>query len=407
MKYCSHCGSQNEDSTRYCVNCGAGFPVSEPAQEQVYSPEPEPAPAPEPVSNPYYQQTYNTDYYRPTMNDMETKTVSGLAVAGFVISLVSILCCGATSVIGLIFSIAGLISASRKSKSGLGLAIAGLIISGIMTLFIILSIAISWTAIEAAYEATDDGDLEEFVTALQEELEEADNSGSRRSRSSGRLRDTEDDDDNDIDDDDIAGAVSGAWTDYVVSSDYSTVTITYTDGIPDNFEFYGGDFDDICDVLEENMVVEDNFGVPHGFDRDEYRRLVSMVLISPEEYERLDLSRSEVIDTMAYLATLSFEMYHDGFVPDEAVYTEATNVYDFYGIIERNNIGHAVVVFTDGTNDYEFDDAMCGDEICWSVDPSDTSVFRLGLTSDTLSEYPSGGFDNVTAWAESFIDDVI
>lgn len=406
MKYCSHCGSQNEDSTRYCVNCGAGFPVSEPVQEPVYSsvPEAAPEPASEPVSNPYYQQTYNTDYYKPTMSDMETKTVSGLAVAGFVISLVSILCCGATSVIGLIFSIAGLISASRKNKSGLGLAIAGLIISGIMTLFMILSIAISWTAIETAYEESSDGDLEEFVAVLQEELEEADNSGSRRSRSSGRLRVSDDDD---SDDDDDTQAFSSDWVDCEVSADMTTIEIIYTNGLPDDFEFCGADFDEICDVLEDNLTVEDNFGQTQRFDREEFRRLLSMVIISSDEYDRMNLSRSQVLDMLSYLATLSYEMDHDGFEPDRAVYTEATDVYDFYGIIEPNNIGHAVVVFTDGTDSYYFDEAMCGDEICWSVVPGSYDVYRVGMTADSLNEYPAGGFAEFASWVSSILDPVI
>ena len=402
MKSCNYCGCQNEDSTKFCINCGAQFP--EPVQVQT--------PAPEPYNQTSYSQpaqTWNQPQPGPAP---EPQTLSALAVTGFILSLLSILCCGFTAVFGLIFSIAGLIAASKKNKKGIGFAVTGLIVSGFLTLFLLLCIAVSWGPIQTAYREVGDGDVEEFLEVFERELDEMEQQGSSSRRSSSRSgrsnrdnRNTDDDDDGDDDDD--TQSFSSDWVDCEVSADMTTIEIIYTDGIPDDFEFCGADFDEICDVLEDNLTFEDNFGQTASFDREEFRRLLSMVLISSDEYDRMHLSRSQVLDMLSYLAALSYEMDHDGFEPDRAVYTEATDVYDFYGIIEPNNIGHAVVVFTDGTDSYYFEEAMCGDEICWSVVPGTYDVFRIGMTADSLNEYPAGGFAEFASWVSSILDPVI
>lgn len=76
-------------------------------------------------------------------NTNTQKTTNGMAIAGFVISLVSpILCCGTLNWLSLIFSIIGLVQAKNKNGSGKGLAIAGIIISSLMMLIaIIITIA--------------------------------------------------------------------------------------------------------------------------------------------------------------------------------------------------------------------------------------------------------------------------
>ena len=61
------------------------------------------------------------------------KKSNGMAVAGFVTSLVNaILCCGSFSLITLILSIVGCVNAKKCDGEGKGLAIAGIIISAIM-----------------------------------------------------------------------------------------------------------------------------------------------------------------------------------------------------------------------------------------------------------------------------------
>jgi len=375
MKTCEYCGCQNDDNTKFCTNCGAQFPDQEPVSAPASS----------------WQQPTSGSAYTPAVIP-DAQTYSALAITGFIISIVSIFCCGMTALIGLIFSLIGLFVSLKKTKKGTAFAVVGIIISGILTLFILLSIIVSWTAITTAYENSDD--IDEFFDRLETELEERDaRQNGRRSSSSGS--------------DDDSSQFSSDWVDCEVSEDMTTIEIVYTDGIPDDFEFCGADFDEICDVLEDNLTLEDNFGQTVSFDREEFRRLLSIVLINSDEYDSMNLSRRQVLDMLSYLAALSCEMDNDGFEPDRAVYTEATDAYDFYGIIEPNNIGHAVVVFTDGTDSYYFDEAMCGDEICWSVVPGTYDVFRIGMTADSLNEYPAGGFAEFASWVSSILDPVI
>ena len=395
MKYCEHCGSPCEDNTRFCSNCGAKFP----------DPAPEPAPAPVPDTT--YQSTYESAYqptyqsaapsydqtlYKPVMMNGEVPTMSGLAIAGFVVSIVSIFCCGFTAIIGLILSIAGLISASKKSKKGLGFAIAGLIISGLLTLLIVAEVVVCWGAIKTAAENTTDGDIQEFFDILEDELEKMEEEGYY---------------DYNNGDDEMMTSLEDDWNDIEVSSDYEYITIEYTDGIPDDFEFYDATFEDICDELEDNFVITDSFGMQHRFDTETFRRLVSMQFVSPDEYERMDLTRSQTVSTLSYLAVLSFEMSNDNFCPDRAVYLSDSNSYEYYGELDPHNIGRSVIVFTDGTNQVNFDEAMCGDEICWAYDFADPEVYRLGMDADSLEEYPAGGFLNTAEWVASMIDPLV
>lgn len=64
----------------------------------------------------------------------ETAPTNGTAIAGFVLSLVSFMSCGLTSLVGLILSIIGIKKSKDLKDSGKGLSIAGIIISSI-TLF--------------------------------------------------------------------------------------------------------------------------------------------------------------------------------------------------------------------------------------------------------------------------------
>ena len=62
-----------------------------------------------------------------------------LCLTGFIVSLVSILCCGGTSFIGLALSIVGLIQVKKSGEPGDKLAIAGIIISGCFVVIFILT----------------------------------------------------------------------------------------------------------------------------------------------------------------------------------------------------------------------------------------------------------------------------
>ena len=67
------------------------------------------------------------------MGYVEQKT-NGMCVAGFVVSLVSIVLCGAISWISLILSIIGVAQVGKGNGKGKGLGVAGIVISSIMLL---------------------------------------------------------------------------------------------------------------------------------------------------------------------------------------------------------------------------------------------------------------------------------
>lgn len=110
-KFCSNCGTEIVDGANACSNCGTL--VNKPQVTNVN------------VSN------------QPT---------NGFAIAGFVLSLVSLVCCGTTSVLGLIFSIIGLVQSKKMNGNGKGLAIAGIVISCIFVVIVVLLYALGFTA---------------------------------------------------------------------------------------------------------------------------------------------------------------------------------------------------------------------------------------------------------------------
>lgn len=113
-KFCPNCGKELESGAKFCVNCGST--VNADANSST------------PVNN------------YVTVNQQNDS--NGMAIAGFVISLVSfLLCCGTLNWLSLIFSIVGLVQAKSKNGNGKGLAIAGIVISCIvMVLFVVLMI---------------------------------------------------------------------------------------------------------------------------------------------------------------------------------------------------------------------------------------------------------------------------
>lgn len=108
MKFCSNCGKEVSKESKFCANCGKEIGV-----EEVKS-----------IVDGAKEEVKN--------ENVVGKQSNPLAITGFVISLVSLLCCGGTSWLGLIFSIIGLIESKKKNNSGKGLAVAGIIISTIL-----------------------------------------------------------------------------------------------------------------------------------------------------------------------------------------------------------------------------------------------------------------------------------
>ncbi len=114
-KFCTNCGQEISEGNRACTNCGTLVDGGSPVTTTV------------------------------NVNNVQNPT-NGFAIAGFIISLVSLFCCGTLDWLGLIFSIIGLVKAKSLNGSGKGLAIAGIIISCIGLIILIIFFAIGGLA---------------------------------------------------------------------------------------------------------------------------------------------------------------------------------------------------------------------------------------------------------------------
>lgn len=123
-KFCKNCGTELKEG-KVCQNCGT---VNEGATT---------AKAATKTSETKATTTTNT-----TVNTAPatTSSTNGFAIAGFVLSLVGLVCCSFVicGILGLIFSIIGLNKANSSNGNGKGLAIAGIIIGGVAILLTII-----------------------------------------------------------------------------------------------------------------------------------------------------------------------------------------------------------------------------------------------------------------------------
>ena len=130
-KFCPECGKELEENSLVCKNCGKKIEAN--------------------------AQTNNIN--QTIINN--PKQANGFAIAGFVLSLISLLCCGTTSVLGLVFSIIGLVNANKQNGEGKGLAIAGIVISSIMIILFIclygLGVFASMVDSSSPYSSIDTG----------------------------------------------------------------------------------------------------------------------------------------------------------------------------------------------------------------------------------------------------------
>lgn len=125
-KFCRECGKELEENSKFCKNCGTKIEKEKTEEANTSNENTNESAASNAGTNVTYNQTY------------VTKKSNGMAIAGFVMSLVSLLCCGYSSWLGLIFSIIGLVNANKNEGEGKELAIAGIVISSILLIIIVL-----------------------------------------------------------------------------------------------------------------------------------------------------------------------------------------------------------------------------------------------------------------------------
>lgn len=167
MRFCENCGTQQEDGARFCPNCGA--PIAQTAQAQpdtqttTQTAQPETAAQTEaaPAANTakHTEQPHEPLHTTVVMPAPAPKT-NGFAIAGFVLGICSILfgwiCCfNITSVLGIVFSVIGLCQTSGKKGSGKGLAVAGLVLS-ILSILLLVGLGLLTQAFEGYFNPNGD-----------------------------------------------------------------------------------------------------------------------------------------------------------------------------------------------------------------------------------------------------------
>jgi hypothetical protein len=168
MKYCTRCGTANDDNAMYCKQCGNPLPPAPqnvPSQQQTVQPSPPPqqpyTPAPQapvPPQQPYpyqgpYQQGYQqTQYGSPqAMQYSEFQSANTMVLIAFIFSIISIL----VYVVEAILSVSSILywnsyisslpPSDRYLYSGtIAGAYVGLIVYLILAVFVLLVFLKTW-----------------------------------------------------------------------------------------------------------------------------------------------------------------------------------------------------------------------------------------------------------------------
>ena len=184
MKQCPQCNFSCNDNDIVCKNCGhlfsaANFPDDEAPQSQEQQPYAPQQPDQQPhQQTPYQQAPYQPPNQPPLQYPQPiTRKTGGLTIAGFVLSLCSIVFSIFCSGTGILFAIPGLIMSivsngriRRRGEQGKGFAIAGIICS---ILGIVIGIAMICYIIY--FFSTSEGQhfLKEYVNTIQQQYNSA------------------------------------------------------------------------------------------------------------------------------------------------------------------------------------------------------------------------------------------
>lgn len=180
MIYCTQCGNENEETSKFCRNCGAKLQpsssqaqdakedgetpadVAAPVYEKITDAEEE-KPAPilsqeEIKTTPYmgtesrsygssanmdtspYYDTQSSQYYSADQNEKQRGGNIGFAIASLVCGILSLVCCCLTlfsAVMAIAAVVLGMITLCAK-YDGKGMAIAGIITGGIGILVVVI-----------------------------------------------------------------------------------------------------------------------------------------------------------------------------------------------------------------------------------------------------------------------------
>ena len=176
MAVCPKCGTNNNDGSKFCYNCGVPFAADQPASQAPEGFQPIPKPAndgfvPITPTNPLpgytpIQPVYAQPITQPVQKPINKPKSNGFCTWGLAFSIIGLCSLGITSLPGLILSIIGFFSAGKKHQPGRGKAIAGMIMSGLIVIGLGLTFALCWNDLKEEFEAGAIGNPVEFFYAL-------------------------------------------------------------------------------------------------------------------------------------------------------------------------------------------------------------------------------------------------
>ena len=195
MAICPNCGALNNDSSKFCISCGAPLSVPQPAPQpaeqpapapqpaaqesveipnpqnqywQLTSAQPEPEPQPEAIPIVPAQPVYAQPITQPVQNRANKPKSNGWCTAGLALSIIGWCTIGLTSIPGFICSLIGLIVVSKKREPGKGKAVAGLIVSGVLIFAMAISLPSIWPDVQKSLENGDVSNPMEFLDIIDE-----------------------------------------------------------------------------------------------------------------------------------------------------------------------------------------------------------------------------------------------
>ena len=143
MKTCPYCGNQNEDSVKFCVNCGAS--MADVASASQFAPVKE-----EPTQSGSYEQPNINPYaYAPTapVQTVDENPGKGCGIASLILGVLGVLppFHFLAGLIGLILGIVGN-SKSKKAGKSNGTSVAGIVLS-VIALIVAVALTVAIVAV--------------------------------------------------------------------------------------------------------------------------------------------------------------------------------------------------------------------------------------------------------------------
>ena len=167
--FCTKCGAQLPDGAQFCTNCGAQTAPAYQQPQQTYQQPQQAYQQPQQVYQ-QPQQVYQQPYQQPYQPQEPPKS-SAIAICAFIFAFIF-------APVGLILGIVGL---AKKNAGSKGLSVAAVVISGVVTLIGVVSVAMLMPPllgyVDKAKQAAADTVAKRIKTEVTSVLTEADTKG--------------------------------------------------------------------------------------------------------------------------------------------------------------------------------------------------------------------------------------